>query len=200
MDLLTAHRERSKRAWASSGWATSGCRWPSSSRAPGFHVVGFDVDEDKVAELNAGRSYIPDVPSEHVAEVVKAARSCATTDRDVARRRRHHRHLRADAAPQDARPRSVLRRPGGRNDGATCSARASSIILESTTYPGTTDEVVQPALEARGLKAGDGFLSRVLAGARRSGQPDLHDQEHPEGRRRHQRSRAPRWRWRSTAR
>ena len=44
------------------------------------HVIGFDVDARKVAELMAGRSYIPDVPSEHVAEAVKSGNFVATTD------------------------------------------------------------------------------------------------------------------------
>ena len=44
---------------ASSAWGTWGCRWRWSWRKAGFHVTGFDVDAWKVAELNAGRSYIP---------------------------------------------------------------------------------------------------------------------------------------------
>ena len=78
----------------------------------GFGVIGYDVDERKVAELMAGRSYIPDVPSEHLAEVVKNGKFVATTDPTQPRRRRHHRHLRADAAPQDQGPGHDLRRPG----------------------------------------------------------------------------------------
>ena len=46
----------------------------------GFSVVGYDVDAHKVAELTAGRSYIPDVPVEHLAAVVKSGKFKATTD------------------------------------------------------------------------------------------------------------------------
>ena len=46
----------------------------------GFHVTGFDVDAWKVGELNAGRSYIPDVPTAELAEVVKSGHFKATTD------------------------------------------------------------------------------------------------------------------------
>ena len=46
----------------------------------GFGVIGYDVDERKVGELMAGRSYIPDVPSAHLAEVVKSGKFIATTD------------------------------------------------------------------------------------------------------------------------
>ena len=41
----------------------------------GFHVVGYDVDENKVAALNAGKSYIPDVPAEHVKDAVARGRA-----------------------------------------------------------------------------------------------------------------------------
>ena len=58
------------------------------------------------------------------------------------------------------------------------------VILESTTYPGTTDEVVQPMLEASGPEGRRRFLPRVLARARRSGQPAVQHAEHPEDRRR----------------
>src|SRR5262245_49985885 len=46
----------------------------------GFHVVGYDVDAAKVAQLNSGCSYIPDVPSAHLAEAVKQGFFTATTD------------------------------------------------------------------------------------------------------------------------
>ena len=69
-----------RRASASSASATSGCRWRSNSRAPAFDVTGFDVDASKVAEINAGRSYIPDVPTRELAEAVTAGRLRATTD------------------------------------------------------------------------------------------------------------------------
>ena len=46
----------------------------------GYGVIGYDVDERKVAELMAGRSYIPDVSSDHLAEVVNNGKFVATTD------------------------------------------------------------------------------------------------------------------------
>jgi UDP-N-acetyl-D-glucosamine dehydrogenase len=59
------------------------------------------------------------------------------------------------------------------------------IVLQSTTHPGTTEEVVLPILEKRsGGKVGQGLLPRLCAGARRSRQRDVHDQEHAEARRR----------------
>jgi UDP-N-acetyl-D-glucosamine dehydrogenase len=122
----------------------------------GFHVVGFDVDEKKVDALNAGQSYIPDVPSAHVAEAVKAGLFRATTD---------EREL-ADVDIIDICVPTPLRKTRDPDlsyvqqaveTTARVLRKGQLVILESTTYPGTTDEVVQPALEAKGLKAGEDF-------------------------------------------
>ena len=58
------------------------------------------------------------------------------------------------------------------------------VVLESTTYPGTTDEVVQPILEANGLESRRRLLPGVLARARRPGEPHFKTQQHAEGGRR----------------
>jgi UDP-N-acetyl-D-glucosamine dehydrogenase len=122
----------------------------------GFPVVGFDVAEDKVKELNAGRSYIPDVPSEHVAEVIKSGTFVATTDPNAL----------ADVDIIDICVPTPLRKTRDPDLSYVVQAveatanvirKGQLIILESTTYPGTTDEVVQPALESRGLVAGKDF-------------------------------------------
>ncbi len=120
----------------------------------GFDVTGFDVDESKVAEINAGRSYIPDVPTHDVAASVTAGRLRATSDMS----RLHDMDAVDICVPTPLRKtrdpdlsyvvqavEAVKRhlRPG------------QLVILESTTYPGTTDEVVQPALEDTGLKVGE---------------------------------------------
>jgi UDP-N-acetyl-D-glucosamine dehydrogenase len=122
----------------------------------GFHVVGYDVDEKKVAQLNSGISYIPDVPSSHVAKVVKNGFFKATTDGSEL----------ADVDIIDICVPTPLRKSRDPDLSyvvqavdATASVlrKGQLVILESTTYPGTTDEVVQPALEAGGLKAGEDF-------------------------------------------
>ena len=56
------------------------------------------------------------------------------------------------------------------------------VILESTTYPGTTDEVVQPMLEKPGLQGGRRLLPRLLARARGSGQPEIQHPQHSQSR------------------
>ena len=135
-------------------------------------------------QINAGKSYIPDVAEADLAACVKAGKLRATTDMSQLGDDGRDRHLRADAAAQDQGSRSVVRRARRSKRWRPRCKRGQLIILESTTYPGTTDEVVQPMLEAQGLEGRRRFLPRVFARARRSGQPAVQDQEHPEDRRR----------------
>jgi len=122
----------------------------------GFPVVGLDVDEEKVATLRAGKSYIQDVRSDDVAEVVRLGRLTPTTDYDALRE--------VDAilicVPT---PFSTMKTPDLSYIEAASRGIASRlqpgqlIILQSTTYPGTTEEVVLPILETSGLRAGADF-------------------------------------------
>lgn len=125
------------------------------SRA-GFNVVGLDIDETKTATLNSGMSYIDAVPSEELAEYVVDKRFEATTDF-------------AELSRCDVivicvpTPLSKQREPdlsyvsGTANHIADRLRPGQLIVLESTTYPGTTLEVLKPILEAGGLKSGDEF-------------------------------------------
>jgi len=119
-------------------------------------TIGFDVDVRKVSELAAGRSYIPDVPSEHVAEAVNTGMLTPTTDPASL----------AEADIIDICVPTPLRKTKDPDLSYVVKAvettaavlrKGQLIILESTTYPGTTDEVVRPVLEAKGLKAGVDF-------------------------------------------
>jgi UDP-N-acetyl-D-glucosamine dehydrogenase len=121
-----------------------------------IRTIGFDVDVRKVSELADGRSYIPDVPSAHVAEAVRAGLLTPTTDAASL----------AEADVIDICVPTPLRKTKDPDlsyvvkaveTTASVLRRGQLIILESTTYPGTTDEVVKPALEAKGLKAGEDF-------------------------------------------
>jgi UDP-N-acetyl-D-glucosamine dehydrogenase len=123
----------------------------------GFDVTGFDVDQSKVAEINCGRSYIGDVKTEDVATLVKAGRLRATADMS---------HL-SDMDAIDICVPTPLRKTRDPDLSYVVQAvdavkerlkRGQLVILESTTYPGTTDEVVQPALQEGGLKAGADFF------------------------------------------
>ncbi len=122
----------------------------------GFGVIGYDVDERKVAELMAGRSYIPDVSSEHLAAVVKNGKFVATTDSTRL----------GEVDIIDICVPTPLRKTKDPDMTYVVQAveataevlkKGQLIILESTTYPGTTVEVVQPSLAAKGFKPGVDF-------------------------------------------
>jgi UDP-N-acetyl-D-glucosamine dehydrogenase len=122
----------------------------------GFQVTGFDVDVAKVSSINKGHSYIGDVASEDVAAAVNAGKLSATDDMSKLH----------DMDAIDICVPTPLRKTRDPDLSyvvlAVDAVRArlkpgQLVILESTTYPGTTDEVVQPALEEGGLKAGKDF-------------------------------------------
>jgi UDP-N-acetyl-D-glucosamine dehydrogenase len=123
----------------------------------GFDVTGFDVDAWKVGEINAGRTYIGDVAAADLENSVKAGTLRATTDMSKLH----------DVDAIDICVPTPLRKTRDPDlsyvvqavDAVKAQLRPGQlVILESTTYPGTTDEVVQPALEAKGLKAGTDFF------------------------------------------
>jgi UDP-N-acetyl-D-glucosamine dehydrogenase len=123
----------------------------------GFSVVGYDISDDKVADINAGRSYIPDVSSADLAKVVKSGQLTATTSADVLK----------DVDIIDICVPTPLRKTRDPDLSYVVTAvnttrdvlrKGQLVILESTTYPGTTDEVVQPVLEESGLVAGKDFF------------------------------------------
>jgi UDP-N-acetyl-D-glucosamine dehydrogenase len=125
--------------------------------AKGIGATGFEVDEHKVAQINSGRSYIGDVPSESIKEAVDAGRLKATTDFD---------HLKDCDAIIICVP-TPLRKTKEPDVSFILAAaqeiqkrlrRGQLIILESTTYPGTTDEVLLPMLAETGLKLDEDFL------------------------------------------
>jgi UDP-N-acetyl-D-glucosamine dehydrogenase len=123
----------------------------------GFHVTGIDVDQTKVDQANEGKSYISDVDSTLLQKLIDAGKLTFTTDF-------------AALANIDAvsicvpTPLRKTREPDiSYIISATQHVRAhlhpgQLIILESTTYPGTTDEVLLPELEATGLKVGTDFF------------------------------------------
>jgi len=123
----------------------------------GFDVTGFDVDDDKAGQINAGRSYIPDVPEADLAAVVKAGRLRATTDMKQL----------GEMDVIDICVPTPLRKTKDPDlsyvvlavEAVAATLKPGQlVILESTTYPGTTDEVVQPMLEAKGMKADADFF------------------------------------------
>jgi UDP-N-acetyl-D-glucosamine dehydrogenase len=123
----------------------------------GFHTVGFDLDVRKVGAINRGESYIPDVPTEDVAQFQRAGLLTATTDPAVV----------STLDTINICVPTPLRKTKDPDLSYVVSAVEAIrdhihpgmlVILESTTYPGTTEEVVQPILEKTGLKAGVDFF------------------------------------------
>ena len=122
----------------------------------GVQVVGFDVDAPKVKKLNAGQSILKTVPKEQVQAMVKSKKFRATADMSLIRK--------VDAVlicvPT---PLTANREPDMQFVENSCRTIAKYlqpgqlISLESTTYPGTTRELMMPILEAAGLKAGKDF-------------------------------------------
>jgi len=123
----------------------------------GFHVTGIDLSESKTARVNAGDSYVGDVPSAVMAPLVKSGKLRATTDFSQIR----------DLDTINICVPTPLRKtkdPDMSYIVAACQEIEKYfhpgllIILESTTYPGTTDELVLPMLEKSGLKVGHDFF------------------------------------------
>jgi len=121
-----------------------------------IHVLGFDVKEDVVASVNAGRSHIQDVSQTAVAGLRARGLLEATTDMS----RISECDVVSICVPT---PLSKTRDPDvsyvlAASDAVAASLRPGQlIILESTTYPGTTREVLLPALQATGLEVGKDF-------------------------------------------
>jgi UDP-N-acetyl-D-glucosamine dehydrogenase len=123
----------------------------------GFAVSGLDIDPDKVKALNAGRSYIAQIPAERIAQAVKAkfqasADFAAAEDCDAliicvpTPLGKHHEPDVSFIVDTMAALKPHLR-------------KGQAVSLESTTYPGTTEELVLPVMQAAGLTAGvDGFV------------------------------------------
>ena len=123
----------------------------------GFDVTGFDVDASKTEQINAGRSYIPDVAEADLASCVRAGKVRATTDMS----------LLGEMDAIDICVPTPLRKTKDPDLSYVVHAveavaatlkRGQLVILESTTYPGTTDEVVQPMLVAKEFKADVDFF------------------------------------------
>src|SRR5262249_54754838 len=124
----------------------------------GFQVVGFDVDQRKVDTLNAGRSYIGHIPNERVVELMGNGRFVPTTG--FSKNREIDTVSICVPTPLDEyrEPDLSFIESTGRSI-APHIRQGQLIVLESTTYPGTTKEILQPILEAgSSLRAGEHFF------------------------------------------
>ena len=123
----------------------------------GFRVLGFDINAQRVAGLNRGETFIKHIPGSVLEEAIAAGRFEATADFDrlgepdallICVPTPLTRHREPDLSFVENTARSIARhlRPG------------QLVVLESTTYPGTTEEVVKPILEDAGLRSGRDFF------------------------------------------
>jgi UDP-N-acetyl-D-glucosamine dehydrogenase len=124
--------------------------------ARGAKVIGFDINEENVKKLNSGQSPLKHIPSSDIANMVKSGRFNTTTNMKL-------------MSKPDAliicvpTPLTKNREPDMTYIVVTCETiskylrKEQLVVLESTTYPGTTREVMKPILEKSGLKAGKDF-------------------------------------------
>lgn len=122
----------------------------------GYRVLGFDIDEQKVAALQAGRSYIGHVGSEWIQRALEAGRFEATCQ--MARFGEPDALLICVPTPLTAaREPDLSYVEATARDIAAVLRQGQLVVLESTTYPGTTRDVLRPILESSGLRAGTDF-------------------------------------------
>lgn len=123
----------------------------------GFEVYGIDIDEKRVAQLNAGKSYIQDVPTADVRTLVRQKRFIATTDFSVLKKCDTV-NICVPTPLSKQRDPDVSYIVAAATEVARYLHKGQLVILESTTYPGTTDELVLPMLAESGLVVGKDFF------------------------------------------
>ena len=122
----------------------------------GYKTIGFDVSEGKVAQVNAGKNYIGDIQDEDLTKMVQTGMFCATTD--------FSRVAEVDfiaicvPTPLDAHQQPDISFVRSSAEAiAKYMKPGTMVVLESTTYPGTTEELIKPILESTGLTCGEDF-------------------------------------------
>jgi UDP-N-acetyl-D-glucosamine dehydrogenase len=122
----------------------------------GFRVTGLDIDESRITRINAGESYIEDIHSSMLGELVSGGKISATSDFSVVADldvvlvcvpTPLTKNRQPDLIPMESAINSIAENMQGEQ----------LIVLQSTTYPGTTEEFVLPRLEKKGRKVGEDF-------------------------------------------
>ena len=122
----------------------------------GFRTIGFDVQKEKVDLVNAGKNYIGDVVDADLAALVEQGRLSATTDFQFIEEVDFvaicvptplDAHQQPDISYVESSARAIAKH----------LHKGMMVVLESTTYPGTTEELIKPILETSGLKCGEDF-------------------------------------------
>lgn len=122
----------------------------------GFKTIGFDVQEEKVNKVNEGHNYIGDIVDSDLVQLVKDGMLSATSDFSVLKNVDFvaicvptplDTHQQPDISYVKSSAESI----------AKYLHKGMMVVLESTTYPGTTEELIKPILESSGLKCGEDF-------------------------------------------
>ena len=156
-DDLIAKAERREALFGIVGLGYVGLPLAVELAHAGFRVLGYDVNQAVVDGLNAGRSHVKDVSDAQLKEALDQGRFSATTDPS----RLGEPDAISICVPT---PLSKFKDPDVSYIVAATEAvkqtlrRGQAIILESTTYPGTTREIMLPALESTGLTVGEDFF------------------------------------------
>ncbi|KMT22616.1 nucleotide sugar dehydrogenase [Clostridium cylindrosporum] len=123
----------------------------------GYKVIGFDIQQSRVDQVNRGENYIGDVVDSELSELVESGMIVATTD--------YAKITEVDAVsiavptPLDKYKQPDTSYVVASTESVTKYLHSGMlVVLESTTYPGTTEEVVKPILESTGLKCGEDFF------------------------------------------
>jgi len=144
----------------------------------GFHVIGFDIDSDKIKALDAGRSYIKHIPSERIGRAVTEKTLAVTTDFVRAKEADAliicvptslNRHREPDLSFVIKTTESL----------APHLRKGQAVSLESTTYPGTTEEEIKPIIERRGLVVGKDIFLVYSPEREDPGNPEFYTQKIP---------------------
>ena len=150
----------------------------------GFRVMAFDTDPEKITRLGAGDSYLKHIAPQTLKAMAADRRFVPTGDFD----RLAECDVITICVPTPLGPHGEPDLSFVEKTAAAIGKRLRAgqlVILESTTYPGTTAEIVAPALAASGLAQGTRLLHRLFAGTRRPRQSRFHYQNGAESGRRH---------------
>jgi UDP-N-acetyl-D-glucosamine dehydrogenase len=137
----------------------------------GFPVTGFDIDTEKVTALNAGQSYFVHIEAEAVKRARESGRFAATAD--FAELRRMDVILVCVPTPLTAQREPDMTFVAGTAEQIAAHLNPGQLVIfESTTYPGTTTDLIRPILECGGLESGDDFFLAYSPEREDPGNPD----------------------------
>jgi len=144
----------------------------------GFHVIGFDIDKGKVTTLNSGESYINHISSDRIKQVVDDNMFSAITD--FARAREADALIICVPTPLNKHREPDLSFVIETTESLAPHMRGGQVVsLESTTYPGTTDEEIKPIIERSGLIVGKDIFLVYSPEREDPGNPDFYTEKIP---------------------